>query len=139
MAMCALREHDLGFFVHARVGERVAREAQHVANSTEGATTRPRTGAAQHARAQEAAPGEKGERGKGEGRMGASSPQELTGAQGQEIEVSSGWAQPRSGRRGEQNLTVRTDDANVAAPGDVEALGEVSRVLSRRATARRAT
>ena len=70
--------------------------------------------------------------------MGASSPWELIGAQGQEIEVSSGWVQPRSGRRGEQNLTVSTDDVNVAAPGNVEALGEVSRVLSRRATARRA-
>jgi hypothetical protein len=33
---------------------------------------------------------------------------------------------------------VSTDDANVAAPGDVEALGEVSRVLSRRAMVRRA-
>jgi hypothetical protein len=56
-AMCALREHDLGFFVHERVGERVAWEAQRMANSAEGTTTRPRTGATRHARAREAASG----------------------------------------------------------------------------------
>jgi hypothetical protein len=43
--------------VHARVGERVAREALCLANSAEGATARPRTGAAQHAMAREAASG----------------------------------------------------------------------------------
>jgi hypothetical protein len=107
------------------VGECVAREAQRMANSAEGATARPRTGVAQHTRAREAAPGarervvgtshiepgsgcaldrhtptpgqlaalgyahhaghrvprwEKGERGRGEGRMGTSSPRELSGA-----------------------------------------------------------
>jgi hypothetical protein len=30
--MCALQEHDLGFFMHVRVGERVAREVQRMAN-----------------------------------------------------------------------------------------------------------
>jgi hypothetical protein len=43
--------------VHARVGERVALEAQHMAKSAEGTTARPRTGVARHGRAQKAAPG----------------------------------------------------------------------------------